>query len=51
MCWSYCRMTSYSDLQMYTDVLDTLEHGPLKNMVSPPIMASSGVIPISVISL
>ncbi|KAI0685630.1 hypothetical protein BC835DRAFT_1383153 [Cytidiella melzeri] len=38
-------------LKMYVDVLDTLEHGPLKNMCSPPLMASSGVIPMSIVSL
>ncbi len=37
--------------QIYLDVLDTLEHGPLKNMCSPALMGSSGVIPITVISL
>ncbi|KAI0801970.1 hypothetical protein BC629DRAFT_1591626 [Irpex lacteus] len=38
-------------LKIYLDVLDTLEHGPLKNMCSPALMGSSGVIPITVISL
>ncbi|THG97953.1 hypothetical protein EW026_g4144 [Hermanssonia centrifuga] len=38
-------------LKMYCNVLDTLERGPLKNMCSPPLMGSSGVIPITVISL
>ena len=36
---------------MYCDVLDTLEHGPLKDVCSPPLIGSSGVVPITVISL
>lgn len=36
---------------MYSNVLDTLEHGPLKNMCSPWLMGSSGIIPMSIISL
>ena len=36
---------------MYSNVLDTLEHGPLKGMCSPSIMGSSGVVPLTVISL
>ncbi|EKM54954.1 uncharacterized protein PHACADRAFT_255202 [Phanerochaete carnosa HHB-10118-sp] len=38
-------------LKIYSNVLDTLEHGPLKNMCSPSLMGSSGVIPMSIISL
>ena len=36
---------------MYCDVLDTLEHGPLKNVCSPPLMGASGVVPMTTISL
>lgn len=37
--------------QIYSNVLDTLEHGPLKNMCAPSLMGSSGVVAMSIISL
>ena len=43
--------TSRYDAQMYSDVLDTLEHNPLNGMVSPPLIGSSGIIPLSIVSL
>lgn len=38
-------------LKIYSNVLDTLEHGPLKNMCSPCLMGSSGVVSMSIVSL
>ena len=38
-------------MQMYCDVLDTLEHGPLKGVCSPSLIGSSGVVPMTTISL
>jgi hypothetical protein len=37
--------------QIYAEVLHTLEHDPLANLVSPPLTASMGVIPLSIISV
>ena len=37
--------------QIYCDVLDTLERDPLLGMVSPPLLALSGIIPLSIISV
>lgn len=36
---------------MYAETLRTLEGDPLVNLVSPPLMASTGVIPLSIISV
>lgn len=36
-------------LRIYHDALKTLEHDPLVGVVSPPLMGSNGVIPLSVI--
>ncbi|KAF8573891.1 hypothetical protein K439DRAFT_1373981, partial [Ramaria rubella] len=38
-------------LKMYSDVLDTLERDPWAGMVSPSLLASSGVIPLSIVSV
>ncbi|KAF8515685.1 hypothetical protein BU17DRAFT_76795 [Hysterangium stoloniferum] len=38
-------------LMVYSDVLDTLECDPWNGMVSPPLLASSGVIPLSIVSV
>jgi hypothetical protein len=38
-------------LQIYSDILNTLEHNSLNGMVSPSLLGSSGVIPVSIISL
>ncbi|KAF7800300.1 hypothetical protein EIP86_011548 [Pleurotus ostreatoroseus] len=38
-------------LKVFCDVLDTLEHGPLKDVCSPALIGSSGVVPMSVVSL
>lgn len=38
-------------LKMFADVLDTLEHGPLKGVCSPSLIGSSGVVPLSIVSL
>lgn len=37
--------------KMYCDVLDSLEHGPLKGVCSPALLGSSGVVPMSIVSL
>ncbi|KAH9952788.1 hypothetical protein BGW80DRAFT_1452006 [Lactifluus volemus] len=37
--------------QIYNDVLHTLDTNPLAGLVSPPLLGSSGVIPLSVISV
>ena len=36
---------------MWAEVLRTLEGDPLVNLVSPPLMAATGVIPSSIISV
>lgn len=46
-----CVLESMTGVQIYSNVLDTLEHGPLKNMCSPSLMGTSGVVPITVNSL
>ncbi|KAF7968391.1 hypothetical protein HWV62_30667 [Athelia sp. TMB] len=38
-------------LQIYAETLRTLEHDPLANLVSPPLTAATGVIPLSIISV
>jgi hypothetical protein len=38
-------------MQIYAEVLRTYEHDPLANLVSPPLTASTGVIPLSIISV
>ncbi|KIJ47284.1 hypothetical protein M422DRAFT_118388, partial [Sphaerobolus stellatus SS14] len=38
-------------LMIYCDVLDTLERDPWVGMVSPPLLGSSGVIPLSIVSV
>jgi hypothetical protein len=37
--------------QIYNDVLHTLDTNPLAGLVSPPLLGSSGVIPLSIISV
>ncbi|EKG19053.1 Phospholipase D/Transphosphatidylase [Macrophomina phaseolina MS6] len=37
-------------LRIWHDALCTLEHDPLAGVVSPPLMGSSGVVPLSIIS-
>ena len=44
-------LPGHDHLQIYCDVLDTLECDPLLGMVSPPLLALLGVIPLSIISL
>ncbi len=36
--------------QIYHDALCTLEENPMHAMVSPPLMGSCGVVPLTVIS-
>lgn len=38
-------------LQMYHDVLNTLEGDPLASMVSPPLLGSRGTVPMSIVSV
>lgn len=38
-------------LQIYHDVLLTLEQDPMAGLVSPPLLASTGVVPLSIISV
>ncbi|EIN06967.1 hypothetical protein PUNSTDRAFT_135667 [Punctularia strigosozonata HHB-11173 SS5] len=37
-------------LKIYSDVLDTLERNPLIGVVSPPLLGSSGVVTLSIVS-
>jgi len=56
-CFCRCRAltSSFDQLliveQIYAEVLRTYEHDPLANLVSPPLTASTGVIPLSIISV
>lgn len=36
-------------LRIYHDALKTLEHDPLMGVVSPPLMGSSGVVPLTIV--
>lgn len=36
-------------LRVYHDALKTLEHDPLMGVVSPPLMGSSGVVPLTIV--
>ncbi|KAI5477424.1 hypothetical protein MNV49_006416 [Pseudohyphozyma bogoriensis] len=38
-------------LKMYADVLLTIEKDPLAGLVSPPLLGSTGVIPLSIVSV
>ncbi|KAH9976898.1 hypothetical protein BGW80DRAFT_1291289 [Lactifluus volemus] len=38
-------------LQIYNDVLHTLDTNPLAGLVSPPLLGTSGVVPLSIISV
>lgn len=37
-------------LRIWNDALCTLDHDPLAGVVSPPLMGSSGIVPLSIIS-
>lgn len=45
------RLTEEFLPQMYHDVLQTLDDHPLVGVVSPPLIGSRGVLPLSVISV
>jgi hypothetical protein len=38
-------------IQIYADVLDTLDKNPMAGLVSPPLLGSAGVIPLSIVSV
>ena len=42
---------SSHEFQVYNEVLTTLEERPLAGLVSPPLLGSSGVIPLSIVSV
>ncbi|KDR78755.1 hypothetical protein GALMADRAFT_244306 [Galerina marginata CBS 339.88] len=50
-CGKFTTRPSDLFLQIYGEVLRTYEHDPLVNLVSPPLTASTGVIPLSIISV
>ncbi|KIM79061.1 hypothetical protein PILCRDRAFT_823914 [Piloderma croceum F 1598] len=50
-CGKFTSRPSDLFLQIYAEVLHTLEHDPMANLVSPPLIASTGVIPLSIISV
>jgi len=50
-CGKFTSRPSELFLQIYAEVLRTLEHDSLANLVSPPLIASTGVIPLSIISV
>ncbi|PPQ94500.1 hypothetical protein CVT25_014154, partial [Psilocybe cyanescens] len=50
-CGQFTSRPSDLFLQVYGEVLRTYEYDPLANLVSPPLTASTGVIPLSIISV
>ncbi|KAG5637636.1 hypothetical protein H0H81_003861 [Sphagnurus paluster] len=50
-CGNFTSRPSDLFLQIYGEVLRTYDFDPLANLVSPPLTASTGVIPLSIISV
>ncbi|EJU00489.1 hypothetical protein DACRYDRAFT_116999 [Dacryopinax primogenitus] len=50
-CGKFQKRPSDLFLKMYADVLLCLERDPMSGLVSPPLLGSTGVIPLSIISV